>query len=240
MQLLTFNCTEEEEAELVRMKLREAHSIFQQDAMADGDPIMCQLHDAFGTYDTSHHNCLGCNFADSVLMIDAFLKTHEHQTSIQSAFSTFIILAYLLVERMDTLFDIIVLNQAYRDEHFKVLTEIRKWANFLKHPKAFLLTHHPTFSFDTSSKYRELRRNASVRIDRAFVNTYYSDDKQNTELLKKLENKEDVLVVLPDIVRLARDLCKAMKQCVSVVRDNPVYRRVLEDKTTFRDYWIDE
>lgn len=240
MELYSFSFSEEEEPEVVQKQLEEAYHIFQREAILDnGDPVMCQFHEAFSTYDTRHHNCLGCNFADSTLLIHNFLQTYPLQRSIQYAYSTFIILAYLLVERIDKLFDIIELNKAYKAEHFKVLSEIRRWANFLKHPKAFLLTHHPTFTFYSSPKNRALIENASVVIDLNFVTDYYSDNEQNDELGKKLENKENVLVVFPDVVRLAKDLCQVMHNCVSLIQSNPVYRWILEDTTTFYDYWND-
>jgi hypothetical protein len=239
MDLSASNFSTEEEKEVVQKQFREAFLILQQEAIVDDDPVMCQLHDAFGTYETSHHNCLGCNFADSTWLIHNFLRTHQLQEEIKHAYSTLIILAYLLVERTDTFFDIIELNKTYRDQHFKVLLEIRRWANFLKHPKAFLLTHHPVFTFCGSPKNRDLRENASVVIDRAFVDKYYANDKKNKELYKKLENTENVLVVFPDALRLVRDLCEAMHRCVAVVRDNPVYRSTVEGRTTFYDYWLD-
>lgn len=172
-------------------------------------------------------------------MIHNFLRTYELQETIQYAYSTLIILAYLLVERIDTFFDVIELNKTYKDQHFKILLEIRRWANFLKHPKAFLLTHHPVFTFYNSPKNGGLRDNASVVIDRAFIDEYYANDKKNKELYEKLENKESVLVVFPDAIRLVRDLCEAMHKCVAVIRDNPVYRSAVESRTTFYDYWLD-
>jgi hypothetical protein len=238
MDLFDYNFTEEEEAKIVTKQFENAFSIFQKEAIIDGEPVMCQFHETFETYDTKHHNCLGCNFADSTLMINNFLQTYKFQGSIQSAYSTFIVLAYLLVERIDTLFNIIELNNDYRTEHFKILLEIRRWANFLKHPKAFLLTHHPTYSFHSSPKNKDLIENAKVIIDRNFVNEFYANDDRNEDLNNKLENQENVLVIFPNIPRITEDLCKAMRDCVAIARDNEVYRQVLEDKTTFYDYWI--
>lgn len=240
MDLSAHNFTEAEEKSVVRDQLRKALDVFEQEAIVDDDPAMCQLHDAFGTAYTVHHNCLGCNFADSTLMIRSFLRTYELQETIQCAYSTLIVLAYLLVERIDTLFNIIELNRAYRDQHFKILMGIRRWANFLKHPKAFLLTHHPVFTFRDSPKTKGLRDNADVVIDRAFVDKYYANDDKNEELIKELENKENVLVVFPDAVWLVQELCQAMHDCVAVIRDNPVYREVVETRTTFYDYWFDK
>ena len=239
MDLSAVNLSAHAEAKIVREQLEQAYAIFQREAMAAGESIMCELHEAFGTFDTSHHNCLGCNLADSTDLIDRFLQTYTLDNTIQYAYTTFIILAYLLVERMDSLFNIVQLNEVYRSKHFGVLREVRRWANFLKHPKAFLLTHHPTFSFESSPKNRDLTRNANVVVDRNFVAKYYTTNKHDNALFRELENKENVLVIFPSVVRLAEDLCKAMQDCVALVGENPVYREVLADRTTFYDYWID-
>jgi hypothetical protein len=239
MDLSELNFSETEEAEVVQKHFEEVCEVFQREAFApDGDPIMCQIHNAFGTFDTVHHNCLGCNFADSTELVANFLHTWPLQTKIQFAFSTFILLTYLMVERIDTLFDIIELNKTYRLEHFKVLSEIRRWANFLKHPKAFILTHHPAFSFIGSPRNKSLADNANVRIDHNFITKYYSDEKRDKELCSELENKDKVLVILPNAIEIAKDLCQAMHDCMSVIRDNQIYRTILESKTTFHDYWV--
>jgi hypothetical protein len=230
--------SEQDEAELVQKHFEEVYEIFQQSAFLDGEPIMCQIHNVFGTFDTPHHNCLGCNFADSTELIVNFLQTYAYQTRIQFAYTTFILLAYLTVERIDTLFRIIKLDDEYKQEHFKALGEIRVWANFLKHPKAFILTHHPTFSFIGSPDLKSLTENANVRIDRNFIEQYYKeeDENKNKQLYKKLENKDKVLVIFPNALELAQNLCEAMQNCVSLIRDNKIYRDKLKDRATFLNY----
>jgi len=242
MELSQLNFSEQEEAEIVRKQFEEAWFLYQRKAIPT-EPVMCQLHEVFETFDSVHHNCLGCNFAESTWLINNFLQTYKSQYSIQYAYSTFIILAYLLVERIDTLFDIIELDKDFRRENFKVLLDLRRWANFLKHPKAFLLTHHPTFSFSDSPKNKELIAKANVIVDRAFLDKYYAekDEKKDQTLYKAIENKDNILVIFPNVISVTENLCQAMKDCVSIIRDNAVYRWILEHKhkTTFRDYWID-
>ncbi|MCX5868291.1 MAG: hypothetical protein NT009_12610, partial [Proteobacteria bacterium] len=156
-----FNFSKQEEIKVVRNHLKEAFLVFKKNAIEDGNPVMCKIHDSFRTREMVDHNCLGCNFADSTWLIHNFLRTYRHQREIKHAYSTLIILAYFLVERIDEFFKIIKLEEPYRRENFKILVEIRRWANFLKHPKAFLLTHHPVFSFENSSKNEELVKNAN-------------------------------------------------------------------------------
>lgn len=228
-----------DEVAVVSRELAGSYEIFKREAVPDGDPIMCRMHDAFGTFNSNDHNCLGCNFASNILQIKAYLHTYPYQQSIEYSFTTYIILLYLLVERIDTLFNIIDLNETFRKDKFKILLLIRRWANFIKHPKAFLLTHHPEYTFQGSEKCKELRENASVIIDKSFVDKYYSNDEKNKELFKELENKEDVLVILPNMIEITEALCQAMHDCISVIADNAVYREVLKSRTTFLNYWQD-
>lgn len=224
--------------QIVTDQFKRVHEEFRECAFKDEVPIGCELHNSFGTANTTNHNCLGCTFAESILLIDHFLGTHEMQTEISFAYQQLILVLYLLTARIETLFDIIELNRLYRDEHFRVLVLVRRWANFLKHPKAFLLTHHPTFLFEGHPMESGLRNDpSSIVIDRKFVDAYYANDEKNKDLLFKLENKEKVLVVFPDASQICKDVCAAMKGCVAVIAENKVYRDLLAKKATFNDYF---
>ncbi len=239
MPLSDHNYPEHEQTAVVQKQFEQALAYFSEHAFKDDVPAMCQLHDVFGTMESDHHNCLGCNFADSIQLIKAFLKTFKSQENIHYSYSTYLMLCYLLVERIDTMFNIIQLNEDYRTEHFKILLAIRRWANFIKHPKAFLLTHHAEYTFHNSPKNGALTDNATAVIDRTFVDKYYSNDDKNNELYKELENKENVLVVFPDANHVTEELCAAINKSVEVVRDNAVYKDVLAKRSTFLDYWFD-
>jgi len=215
---------------------------FADTAYGHGGPIVCDLHEIFGT-DGSDHNCLGCNLAESINVLGNFLECYstkaKEATDVHICYTTYLVLAYLMVERMDTIFNIIELNAHYRKEKFKVLTTIRKWANFVKHPKAFVLTHHASYTFEGSPDCIDLRKGASVVIDRSFVDKYYSNDEKNKELYEKLENKENIVVIFPNAEELNERLCVAFRDLVEMFRENSVYREVIADRSTYRDYWQD-
>ena len=239
MSLSDYNYMPEEEAALVRKQFKDAYAHFSQHAFKGDDPVMCQLHDVFDTLETNHHNCLGCNFADSIQLIKAFLRMHASQETVQFSYTTYLILCYLLVERIELMFDIIALHKEYKTDHFKILTTIRRWANFIKHPKAFLLTHHAEYTYQDSPKSGDLTDNATEVINHTFIDNYYSNEKKNEKLYEELENKEKVLVVFPDVNKVTEELCSAINKSVGVVCDNVVFREVLAKRSTFRDYWID-
>ncbi len=242
MNLGTYNFDPDQDRAEVRRQFSECLAIFQAEAFEPGDPKQprsCRLHDAFGNRDTDH-NCLGCNLADGVELIEAFLKTHPLMERLHHAHIQYLLLNYLLVERLETLFGIIALHEAYRHEHFKILVEVRRWANFIKHPKAFLLTHHAEFTFLESPRLAELVAHAKVKIDRPFVDRFYSDGEKDKALYTELRNKEDVLVILPNAIRVTREMCSAINRSVDLVMSNEVYRWVLGEQSTFLDYWLDK
>ncbi len=227
----------------VTEKFKECHKIFLEKAF-DKDEIAnsCKIHEAFGGLDGQHHNCLGCNFADSSDMILHYLERHDELEDIQQDFTVYILLLYLLVERIEIVFDIIQLPESYRTKHFKVFQRIRKWANFIKHPKSFILTHHPTYDFENSGTTHATT--FTETINEQFVDNYYKghtdqgdQKKQNKELYNKLRNKKDILVLYPDIAQLTDKLCYSYNKFVELVVENDVYIEILNDETTISTYF---
>ncbi|QJW98410.1 hypothetical protein [Frigoriglobus tundricola] len=76
---------------------------------------------------------------------------------------------------------------------FTPFRDVHKWANFLKHPKAFLLVHHPVYFYTGMPEFG--RSKHSLVIDQAFVGEYYSGSDKNAKLHGQLKNKRDVAVL---------------------------------------------
>ena len=237
-----------EEARVVKSKFEDCKSIFHNALYKEGDSMMCQLHNAFEG-DGTHHNCLGCNFADATNMINNYLSTHNELKRIQQDFTIYILLLYLLVERMETILSILQVPDKYTDKHFKVFQQIRKWANFIKHPKSFILTHHPVFDFKDSGLFHSSKinidqsREYQVLINDQFVEKYYraanSDDQKrlNKELHSQLKNKKDVCVEFPDISALTKKFCYSVDKFVQLITKNDVYVEILTDESTISNYF---
>ena len=227
-------------------KFKECYSIFSSKAIGEeGYPNACKIHDAFGGREGDHHNCLGCNFADSTTLISRYLEKNDELDDIQQDFTVYILLLYLLVERIDIVFEIIQLPTNYKDKHFRIFQQIRKWANFIKHPKSFILTHHSTYDFENSGTIHN--KEFTETINHIFVDKYYKgrtnqeeQKKQNTELYSKLRNKKDILVLYPDIAKLTDNLCFAYNKFVDLIINNEVYIEILNDETTISKYFENE
>lgn len=230
---------------ILQEELEKTYKFFCDAIFPEDISTMCKIHDAFGGNEGEHHNCLGCNFADSTKTIREFLKNYEIYTNVNSTITLYILTLYLLVERMEVIFDLITVPENYKKKHFIVFQQIRKWANFLKHPKSFVLVHHPLFEI----KDHEAYDNSDLKtiIDEAFITNYYSGEKdpdkqksKNRELFEKLKNKKDVLVLYPDIFQLTKKLCYSVNKFVDLIIDNEVFIDVLSDDTTIKDYFVNQ
>lgn len=230
----------------IQEKFRECFDIFSAKAIDEGGlPNSCRIHEAFGGVDGNHHNCLGCNFADSTTLILRFLERNEELTDIQQDMTVYILLLYLLVERIEIVFDIIQLPAPYQEKHFKVFQQVRKWSNFIKHPKSFILTHHSFYDFEGSGTINE--KEFTETINEQFVEKFYkgqkdpSDQKKtNKELYSRLRNKKDVLVLFPDIAKLTDKICYSYNKFVDLILTNNAYTEILNDETTISSHFENE
>lgn len=230
--------------QVTKRVFQETFKLYEEKAYTkeEGSPVLCEIHDAFGGQGTERHNCLGCNFADSQNLIHGFLSQFEMRTDVRESFSLYVLTLYLLVERMDIIMDIVQVPLAYREKHFKVFQQIRKWANFIKHPKSFILTHHPEYNFENSGI--ESEKVFSVVVNDQFVTDYYKGEKdpeQQRKINKKLydvvRNKSDVKVVFPDIIKLTSKLCYSIVKFKDLIIKNDVYKEILNDEATISDYF---
>jgi hypothetical protein len=220
----------------------DAFKIFRDEIYPhDGDSVMCDIHKEFGGLDGTKHNCLGCNFADGTSWIYNCLHTAltSESDSLEEFYFDYLLKLYLLVERVYVVFEIIGLPLEYRCRHFQVFQRVHKWANFIKHPKSFLLVHHPK-SFMDGDKDAEQpfdRTKFGVVIDQEFVLEHYAGPDNNAKLHKLLTNKTDVAVLFPNIVTLTTEFCAAIHEFIDLIRNNAVYREVLNSRTTYDDYF---
>lgn len=225
--------------EFVNRELERTLKIYQEEIFPDESSIFRELHKIMEENEEDH-NCIGCNLGEFALLNYSTLLLLDGYTSTEQKMQLLIINLYLLVERIDTILGIINLHEGYRKENFKMLNKIRKWANFIKHPKAFILAHHPVYSIEGYKDNKEFRKGANVTIDSAFIFKYYSNDEKNKELFKAIENREDILVVFPNPVNLVRKLCKELKLFNKLIKNNEIYREILKKRSTFLGFWLDE
>lgn len=207
---------------------------------ASGDTLMCSINEAFNEFHEHGHNCLGCNLQNDASLIESFLKTAENYNNPSDIFRVYIMLLYLLSEKIFEIKKIIGLPKGYKESEFEVFRTIKLWANFFKHPKAFILTHHPEYYFETDEVVAQIRKQASSKIvDLEFLKKYYIGEDLNKykNLIGELRNNKSVNVIIPSLDRLTQDFCDACIAFVQVIKENKAYREILNDLTTLENYF---
>lgn len=203
----------------------------------EGNTLMCSIHDSF----PSHHSCVACNLNENTRLIERFLLYPDKLQDLHYACTTLLILLYLLVERVYEYFSLVKLPDPYRHRHFQVFQEIKHWANFLKHPKSFMLVLHPIWEYeglgDNNSYHATSERTV---INTAFVKEYYRSDANNIKLYKLLARKEEVVVLFPNPVNLMERFVKAQEKFVATIAENEMVREMLESETMHKEHFSAE
>lgn len=201
-----------------------------QNYPAEKDTLMCSIHESFHG---EGHNCVACNLEEGSKLIANFLKNYNTFETPDSVFTPYIWYLYLMVTRMEEYIAIMNLNEGIRQKKFGIFQRIKQWANFVKHPKAFMFVHHPCYFFAGSTELEELDlASYEIVIDDKFVKEFYSGGDNNGKLYSKLSKKENVLVVFPNPINLMTEFLKAQKNFVDLICNNEMIRELLDDKAT--------
>ena len=202
----------------------------------ENETLMCSIHGYF----TSGHNCVACNLNESNKRIERYLLQYKSFNDINLTFTNFIFLLYLQVESIHAYFSLIHLKGSYKLEYYEVFTEVKRWANFLKHPKAFMLVHHPIWAYrgmrnvndSYESKAIEKAKEQNEIINSDFVKEFYKSEEKRDELYSQLVKKEEMVVVFPDPIDLMERFIEAQERFVRLISEDEIVREVLQDEAT--------
>lgn len=208
-----------------------------------GNSLMCSIHDSFKV----GHNCVGCNLQEQTNLLIRFLANYNTFEDIHLTATQFHLLLYLKASRINTYIDYIELQQSHRYRHFGAFQQAVRWANFLKHPKSFMLVHHASYLIDglnaSAAYYNDIIETAKQKkllIDDDFVKEFYSGTDQNQKLHIRLSNKEGVVVLFPNPIELMKRFVGAQAKFVELIRDNALIREILDDKASIKAHFINE
>lgn len=203
--------------------------------------VFCILHENeyLGTSHPKSHSCIACNLNESLENIYIFL-VQNNSNNLEYSFSVYILLSYLLVEKLTTIFKHIGITLEYVEKKWMVLIEIRKWANFVKHPKGFLFSHHPKYFFEDDSiplKYQKWKK-----IDyTSCVEPLYKreDEKKYQETIKRFGNKKNLLVIIPNPQRISIELNNVCHEFCEKIKQNEHFKEILRHETVLDPYIIE-
>jgi hypothetical protein len=201
--------------------------------------VFCKIYDAFadfnsqkGLSDTSH-NCIGCNFEEGARTIDYFLQSNKGCSNIQYYLNLYSFLFYAEAERLAVIYKEIGYTNSKLDfdwERFPNLQLIKYWANFFKHPKAYMFLHHPDYHIDSDPNKPNFM--ITLVIDNDFVKRFYKAGAKNEELRELLVNKARVKIFFPDLIDTTKILCDEFDKIITALTTNEVIIEKLNDYTT--------
>lgn len=211
------------------------------------EQVFCILHEPeyLGNHEENTHACLGCNLNNSLEKVYIFLTENnasehtEYPLYREYSFTTYILLMYLLVEQLHTIFKYIGISYEYVESKWKVLIEIRKWANFVKHPKGFLFAHHPEYFFEDESIPPDYSNWKKINFEN-FVTPLYKreDEKKFKQTIHQFANKPNLLVIIPCPERLARELSVVCKEFCEKIKDNKHFQEILKADSVLENYYV--
>lgn len=221
----------------------ELEKICTYDPDKECDQIFCVLHEQeyLGNHDDTAHACIACNLNDSLEKVHRFLEQNKSSDDLEYSFTVYILLLYLLVEKMHTIFKYIGISYEYTEDKWKVLIEIRKWANFIKHPKGFLFAHHPAYHYEDEQIGREYAEWKKINYAN-FVEPLYKreDPKKFKQTISEFANKEKLLVIIPCPERIAKELNTVCREFCNKIKDNKHFQEILKADSVLENYYEDE
>lgn len=209
----------------------------------NGRSFACKIWDVMTEKKENHENCLGENFNQLIQPInDDFFGNYTPSTitKLDFYFTTYILWLYLVVERIDFVFDVVnkdnksKLFADFKENNFKTCQLIKKWANFTKHPKEFIFSHWPQYIMEGPEI---MNASETVIINAEFVKKHYT--KSESRIIE-LENCDSVIVHVPELTILTTEFCKELNIFFDFICDNKIVSDFLKKKTTIEYYYETE
>jgi hypothetical protein len=214
-------------------KFEECYKLFQQEAYDDkGHSVFKQLHNAFHSDNQQCNNCFGCSIQVNAQLITNYLKKYPSFSNIQNEFGAYILLQHLIIERLETILDMIEIPQSRRDQEFAVFKQIRVWAFLFKPYTTFIPKNRADFILENFNTPEVISQESFV-VTNKYVLDYYEKKVARRRLPTYTipefvdNNDKRMLIVLPNIVELTDQVCQAYNKFVDLLLSNKEYENCL-------------
>ncbi len=119
--------------EIMSNVLKKCFDIFQQEVFSlEGIPNTYKIQAAYFQKENPSMPCFGCSMRDSLFLITNYLKKNTTKSITDNNVVEYFLLQNLLVDRMETMLDILKIDDQLRQKEFKVFQEINEWTYFFK------------------------------------------------------------------------------------------------------------
>ena len=211
---------------------------FKRKVNGQNESIICTLIDSFAP-NNRNHSSIPCNISEIFDGLENAISKMSEDEDLKIRYTNFYLWLYLIVENLNTILDVVGMPKELRKSKFSVFYEIKNWANFIKHPKAFLFTHHAEITEERNMSKLELKikLDKGLLINQQFVNKYYSGTKKDINLYDELSNKKKVFVSFPDCLLVLKDFSSSITEFIRIMSENPIYIEILSDRSTIENYF---
>jgi hypothetical protein len=203
----------------------------------------CKIFDKLTDGDFTKDDCIGENFNQLIVKVYRnWFNNYNPSDDLDYYFYNYFLLLYLVVERIEFIFQVINQNgksklfNDFQQQEFKTLRKINKWANFIKHPKEFLFTHWPTYYLEGDSSV--VLKPGVVKIDTDFIFKHYDSEKKERPVI--LENNNRVFVEVPNLENLTYSFCNEINAFFDFICCNQIVADYLKKKSTIENYYSED
>lgn len=197
--------------------------------------IACRVFFKLTEEDYLRQDCIGENLNQMILNLEEnWFVNYKPKFGLDYYFHTYILQLYLFVERVDLIFKMLKksgnftqFNQ-FQEDYLTTFFIIKKWANFIKHPKEFLFTHWPKYYLE--GKNSLVIEEGDLIVDTTFILSHYKHEGQPTPII--LENNQRVFVEIPDLERITFEFCDELDLFFDFICVNQDVADFLKNKST--------
>jgi hypothetical protein len=180
------------------------------------------------------HNCIGCNFEEGARNILLFFRLNKETLSVRYFLTMYTLVFYLQAERLAVIYEELGYTQKGKTEfdwnRFPNLQNIKYWANFFKHPKSYMLLHHPIFYLEGDPDIPNILVNDI--INEVFIRNYYNGPKKNEELRNRIANQDLVNIIFPNLLTFTTKACNEFEKIIEVITKDENHIKKLANFTT--------
>ncbi len=112
---------------------KKCFDIFQKEVFSlEGIPNTYKIQAAYAQKENPATPCFGCSMRDSLYLITNYLKKNADESISDNNIVEYFLLQNLLVDRIETMLDILEIDDSLRQKEFNIFGEISEKTSFLK------------------------------------------------------------------------------------------------------------
>lgn len=206
--------------------------------MSKNETFVCRLH-----HYLSHeynHNCIPCNLDSQAIMPYRFLRNRKNKAMMPFDYNLYLQSMQGAIGVIEEIHTYIFFKDSKNDKFHNAygsLAYIKKWVNFIKHPKHFaVMSHHPVYNITNSGVSYD---SAQLTIGKSFIEKYYMAPKEDlrSKLFCEFDGKHPILIVYPDILEITRGYCEDIRKFMNYIESYSELREKIMDVATLKGFF---